>query len=203
MADETQQPLIEIPDDDDLSQIVQGVMSGQHGTMTDEGDLPWGVGNDTDDSSEAGTRYEKVQSPIRGAVSYLSFGIPMDCYLAFSAWDERESAQVTGTPNEATWQAVPERDKMVQWFREMVGRDLEADENRTPDERHYYFGGLFKGLTYKKLVIDTHMRGSTAQWKKQLRLVRAQERIRFRDRMGPEWTDEAIDDVLGPLPDDE
>lgn len=203
MANDTQRPLIEVSDDEDLNQIVQGVINGQGGTGTDDGDLPWPDDGDDGDRPDASRRYERVQSPVRGAVSYVSFGVPMDCYLAFTAWDEREAVRVQNTADESAWGAVSERDKMVQWMRGMVGRDLEADETRTPNERHYYFGGLFKGLTYKKLVIDTHMRGSTAEWKKQLRLVRSQERARVRERLGPEWTDEAIDELLGPLPDDE
>ena len=203
MADE-RSILIETPGEEELLHIASQVANGQFGTEPDEGDLPdWNPLDGDDDPGASTPRSNGKKSPVRGAVAYVGFGVPMDCYLAFTAWDEQKAKALKDTPDEAAWEATREADKMVDWLREMVGRDLEADEGRHPDERHYWFGGLFQGLTYKKLVVDTHMRGFETQLKQQLRLVRQQQMDRIRQRLGGEWTDEAIEDLLGPLPDDE
>jgi hypothetical protein len=203
MADDNQ-PIIQIPDDDELFRIAQAAIQGQMGTDQGPGDLPqWDEGDTHDTPIESDKRLNASRSPIRGAVAYLHFLLPNDCYLLFSAWDERQAQKKAETPEAVAWDAVREPDKIVDWIRGMAGRDVEADEMRNTDERHYWFGGLFRGLTYKKLIVDTHMRGFETQLKDQLRLVRSQQRDRIRQRLGSEWTDEAIDDLLGPQPDDE
>lgn len=203
MADDTRR-LIEIPDDDELLRIAQAAVQGQPGADEGEGDLQqWNLNESGDDPPAAGERSHGSRTPIRGAVAYLHFPLPNDCYLLFSAWDERQAQKKAETPEAVAWDAVREPDKIVDWIRGMAGRDVEADETRNPEDRHYWFGGLFRGLTYKKLIVDTHMRGFETQLKEQLRLVRSQQRDRIRQRLGAEWTDEAIDDLLGPLPDDE
>ena len=195
MAD-NDQTLIEIPEDDELLTIANAANEGQFGTENDEGDLPgWpledlGGGDNTETEARPSVR----KSPIRGAVAYLPVGIPMSVYHAFTGYDERR-IKVDG----AAWEALHESDRLIIYLENLVGRDMQADERRAPEDKVYWFAGLFRGATFKSLVEAAHTRDDEAEFAKRQQLVRVQQRTRFRQRFGDEWTDDQIDDVLGPL----
>lgn len=192
---EDDRDLIELPGTDALLEIAQAAANGSAGsTIGDDGDMsaPLDLSgpNDDDDATPQASR----RTPIRGHVSYLSLAIPMDVYLAFSAYDERQIVLQT-----QDWEALTKSERLVRWMQGMVGRDLEADEHRAPDDRLYWWGGLFRGLSYKTLIQDTHMKGYDVKLKQQLRLLRRQQRERVKKQLGPEWSDEAVDDLLGTV----
>lgn len=184
--------LIEIPDDDELLSIANQVNNGQFGTEPDDGDLT--LTDLTDDGEDPDTRpYQPRKTPVRGSVSYLSIGIPLDVYVAFAAYDEREAKQ-----DPQYHEATPEGERFIGWLQTLVGRDMEADERRPADQKQYWWGGLYRGLSYKKLVEETHRQDDGAKLRHQLKLLRTQQVARIRAKLGGEWTDDAIDDLLGP-----
>ena len=186
--------LIEVPDTDELLRIAQEVGQGTTDFSNDSGDLSPSEFNTEESDDPLAGRAPERRTPIRGHVNYLSLGIPMDIYLAFSAYDEQMIR--LESPN---WMQTSESDRMVMWIQSMVGRDLAVDEQRATDERLYWWGGLFRGISYRNLVMDTHMKGYDAKLKQQLKLLRTQQYERVRLQLGPEWTDEAVEELLGPM----
>lgn len=184
--------LIEIPDDDELLSIANQVNSGQFGTEGDDGDLSLTdlTGGDSDPDERP---YQPRKTPARGAVSYLSIGIPLDVYVAFAAHDERDAKH-----DPQYHEATPEAERFVQWLQSVVGRDMEADERRPADQRQYWWGGLYRGLSYQKLVEETHRKDDGTKLRQQLKHLREQQIARVRAKLGGDWTDDAIDDLLGP-----
>lgn len=195
MPDETQQPLIEIPEEDELLQIANSAVNGQFGTEGD-GDMPdWDLtGADDGVNTRTDNGPMNRRTPMRGAVAYLYVGIPMSVYHAFTGYDEQRH-RVEGD----AWDNLREEERITTYLEELVGRDMQADERRPPADKVYWFAGLYRGQTFKSLVEAAHAKDDEAEFQKRNRLLRAQQRARFRERMGSEWTDDQIDEVLGPL----
>lgn len=189
--DDVQRPMIELPDEEDLTQIAHQVLNGQFGSDGEgELDLPDLTGEDPPDQGSASLRRQRT--PVRGHLAYLNVPLSMALYMGFRMFDEQ------ATHKDAQWRNIPEADRILIWLEGMMGRDGLADEDRPPDEKVYWPGGLFQGLTFKKLIVDTHMRGYDEQLAKQNRIRRDLQRKRLQDKLGADWPEEAIDDLLLP-----
>ena len=201
--DEQKQPLIEIDDDDDLTLIANQVANGQAGSEEGEGDLPggWDLNGD-DDRSEVDPRtYVPRKTPVHGQVAYANVPLGSDFQFIFAAADEqriRVEREKQGDPETpSAYEQIPDPVRMAMYIQGMMGRDIQADERRPADQKVYWPGGLFKGASYKTLIVDTHMRDFDKTLKKQLE---AQRRVQFRQArkmLGPEWSDETILHMLG------
>lgn len=201
MADER---LIEIPDDEmpNFTRIAEEAANGTLGSTPGGGELTLVDLSEGDPGDE--TPHERNRrTPVRGAISYLNMAFPMSTYLLFSAWDERQVDNLTTAEEKAKWDAEPEGSRFVRWVEEMAARDIAADELRSQDERVYWLGGLFQALTYKKLIVDTHMKDFDIEFKKNRKLWKKSSFDRHRARLGNEWSDEAIWDLIGVDIDDE
>lgn len=185
--------LIDIPDDEDLLEIANAANAGQFGTEAGEGDLALADLTGDDDTDPDRRPYTPRKSPVKGSVAYMHFGLPLDIYLAFAAADE-QSARI----DPKFYEEVPESERLIAWLQAVVGRDMEADERRPRDKKVYWWGGLYRSLSYKKLVEDTHRQDDDDRLRLKLRLLRDQQMVRVRAKLGPDWTDDAIEDLLGP-----
>lgn len=194
MADE-RQPLIEIPDDDTLVEIATQAANGQLGTESDGSDLPdWDLAGDADDDNSPSSREAHRRTPIHGTVTYARVPLNTDFLVAFGAADEQRIRQ---EGEDSRYAQLPEAARMAMYLKGLWARDMAADEFRPPDQKVYWLGGLFRGATYRSLIVDTHMRDFDKTLKEQFQ---ARNRVQFeraRKMLGPEWTDEAIAEMLG------
>ena len=196
--DDQDKIFLETDDEPDFTQFAQQAVEGGGGTGP-EGDMAWGVDDATDDPVGKPEAPNARRTPIRGSYAYLSVPLGMDLYLGFSAFDEGQKLRERqGELDPTEWSAYPEADRLVMWVQGMMARDIERDEKSPEPQRLYYFSGLFRGLTYRKLIVDPHLRGMDAKLRERDRLRRQQQIARVQQKMGPEWTEDAVEDLLGP-----
>lgn len=185
-------PLINLPDSAGMpnwSSMVQA--DGEDGDGEDNGgDLDLGT-QDAADTPDA-PKENRRRSPVHGHVSYLNFSVSRGTQLLFEARDER--AKATGEWTED----LPEAERFSIWIDEIAGLDVSADEHRPESDRHYDFGSLFRGMGFKSLIVKTHMRGYEQKLAQHRRQMREDYKARLQKVLGAEWSDEQIEDLLGP-----
>ena len=195
MADEMR-GYVDIPEDEEFVNIAVDAANGQLGTGSDDGDLQgddWLNSGDSTPISDSRSRRPQ-RAAVHGQAVYVSVPLGNDFLYAFGAADEMI---ITREGEDGEYLQIPERDRMAMYIKGLIGRDMEADERRTPDKKIYWLGGLYRGATYKNLIVDTHMRDFDKTLKEQWNAKAAIQFKRMREELGPEWSDSKIAYMLG------
>lgn len=194
--DRREERLIEIPEDrPDFDAIADETETA------DPGDLPRALGMG-DDESDRGRKRQR-QSPVRGEVTFFSIEIPTTLYVLYSAWADRQEDMLRRqveheVPVEERLEPLPEthEEAFQRYLMEACGRDAEADDLRPDGEQQYNFVG-FIGKGFRSLVrqyaAEEYEHGLRPQLREQRQLIKE----RLRDRL-EEWSDEDLEELLGP-----
>lgn len=194
MAEDNQR-LIELPDDEELFRMAQAAVQGRAGTDAGAGELhQWDDDDPRNAPIESAPASSPRRTPIHGAVAYMRVPLSMAVYHGFAAYDEARRRKL----GDALYQ-VSESDRMAAYLEMMVGHSILADDKRSDEEKIYFFQGLYRGQTFQELVAATHVRDEESEWAQRAKLIRRQECERVRAKLGNEWTDERINEMLGPV----
>lgn len=139
-------------------------------------------------------------SHLAGHLNYLNITLPDIVSTAFQAWRlDPNHQQIIGAdgqlhPYKSLYLDDSNSDStsegMTEFLIDVIGRDLELDDHRAPEEKHYDFPGIF-GTTFHSLLNEYWQRGLSQLATENSAVTKAAIADRLRLHF-PDWTEEQI-----------